>query len=69
MKMFLNNFTRSSYSIIQVIINLSWDICFVLCSSNSKMLLRFKNLLLALMLNLVDSNYEDADFDNGSTIM
>ena len=69
MKMFLNNFTRSSYSIIQVIINLSWDICFVLCSSNSKMLLRFENLLLALMLNLVDSNYEDADFDNGSTIM
>ena len=69
MMMFLNNLTRSSYSIIQVIINLSWDICFVLCSSNSKMLLRFKNLLLALMLNLVDSNYEDADFDNGSTIM
>ena len=31
--------------------------------------LRFKNLLLALMLNLVDSNYEDADFENGSTIM
>ena len=65
--MFKNNLTRSSYSIIQVIINLSWVICFD--SSNSKMLLMFKNLLLALMLNLVDSNYEDADFDNGSTIM
>ena len=65
--MFSNNLTRSSYSIIQVIINLSWVICFD--SSNSKMLLMFKNLLLALMLNLVDSNYEDADFDNGSTIM
>ena len=57
---------KSSNSIRQVIINLSWNICF---DCNLKMIMQFKNLLLALMLNLVDSNYEDADFDNGSTIM
>ena len=32
--------------------------------NNSEMLLQFKYLLLALMLNLVDSNYEVADIDS-----
>ena len=52
---------KSSSSIRQVIINLSWNICF---DCNSKMILRFKNLLLALMLNLVDSNYGDAEIES-----
>ena len=53
---------KSSNSIKHVIINLSRDICF--SKFNSKMLLRCNNLLLALMLNLVDSNYEDAEIES-----
>jgi hypothetical protein len=51
---------KSSYSSRQVIINLSRVICFV---HNSNMLLEYKILVIALILNFVHSNYEVFDND------
>ena len=50
---------KSSNSIRQVIINLSWNICF---DCNSKMILRFKNLLLALIYNCHCYNKQERNF-------
>ena len=52
---------KSSYSIGQVIINLSRRFCF---DTNSKMLLQCKIILLSLIFNLVHSNIEDFDMDS-----
>ena len=51
---------KSSNSIRQVIINLSWNICF---DCNSKMTLRFKNLLLALIYNCHCYNKQERNFE------
>ena len=51
---------KSSNSIRQVIINLSWNICF---DCNSKMILRFKNLLLALIYNCHCYNKQERNFE------